>query len=477
VPIAGDLDAIVVGAGPNGLAAAITLARAGRSVQVIEAAATAGGGVRSAELTGPGYLHDVCSAIHPMVAGSPFLRELPLAEHGLEMIDPPAPLAHPFDDGTAATLERSVDATATALGPDADAYRRLMAPLADDAERLMTELLGPVVHRPRHPLALARFGVAALRSGSGLARSRFRGRDARGLFAGLAAHSMLPLEAPLSASFGLVLAILAHPVGWPLPRGGSQRIADALASYLASLGGELTTSREVTSLGELPHSRAVLLDLTPRQVLAIAGDRLPDRYRRRLGRYRYGPGVCKVDYALDGPIPWRAEGCARAATVHLGGELDEIAASERAVAAGAHPERPFVLLAQQSLFDPSRAPSGAHTVWAYCHVPNGSGRDVSAAIEAQIERFAPGFRDRITARHVITAPELERYNPNYVGGDINGGLQDLRQLLMRPIPSLVPYSTPAPGVYMCSSSTPPGGGVHGMCGHLAALLALRRELC
>jgi phytoene dehydrogenase-like protein len=468
-------DAIVVGSGPNGLAAAITIARARRSVLVIEAAEAVGGGLRSAELTGRGYLHDVCSAIHPLVLGSPFLADLPLAEHGLEMIQPPAPLAHPFDDGTAAMLERSVDRTAAGLGPDSDSYRRLLAPLAEDATRLMGDLLGPA-KLPRHPLALARFAAAAIRSGDGLARARFAGRDARGLFAGIAAHSMLPLEAPLSASFGLVLAVLGHAVGWPLPRGGSQRIADALAAHLRSLGGEIVTGAEVRSIDELPAATAILFDVGPRQLLAIAGDRLPQRYAGRLAGYRYGPGVCKVDFALDEPIPWRAEECARAATAHLGGTLEEIAVAERTVAMGRHPERPFVLAAQQSLFDPSRAPAGKHTAWAYCHVPNGSPRDMSDSIANQIERFAPGFRDRIVARNVITAPELERRNPNYVGGDINVGVQDLRQLFTRPVARLVPYATPARGLYICSSATPPGGGVHGMCGHLAAKVALRREL-
>jgi phytoene dehydrogenase-like protein len=472
---AGSHDAIVVGAGPNGLAAAIALARAGRSVRVIERAETVGGGARTSEMTGPGYLHDVCSAIHPMVLGSPFLAELPLAEHGLEMINPPAPLAHPFDDGTAAMLERSVDDTAAGLGPDCQAYRGLFAPLVRDTGRLMPQLLGPP-RPPRHPLALARFGLSALRSATAVARARFAGREARALFAGAAAHSMLPLDVPATAAFGLVLTMLGHAVGWPLPRSGSQRIADAMASYLSELGGEITTGEEVRSLDQLPAARAVLLDLTPRQLVAVAGDRLPASYRRRLERYRYGPGVCKVDFALDGPIPWRAEACGRAATVHLGDTLDEIAAAERAVASDRHPERPFVILAQQSLFDPTRAPAGAHTAWAYCHVPNGSPRDASPEIEAQIERFAPGFGDRVTARHVLTAPELESYNPNYVGGDINGGAQDLRQLFTRPVPRLIPYTTPARGLYICSSATPPGGGVHGMCGYLAAQVALRRDL-
>lgn len=468
-------DAIVIGAGPNGLAAAIVLARAGCAVLVFEAADSVGGGTRSAALTLPGFVHDVCSAIHPLGAGSPLFRAFPLDRFGLEWIQPPAPLAHPLDDGTAVLLERAVEATAAGLGPDAAAYRRLMAPLVADADRILRFILGPF-RIPRHPLTLARFGLKALRSAAGLASHRFQGERARALFAGLAAHSMLPLERSPSAAVGLVLAILGHTAGWPLPRGGSQRIADALAGYLRALGGEIVTGRPVRALDELPPARAVLFDLTPRQVLAIAGQRLPASYRRRLERYRYGPGVFKVDWALAGPIPWRAPECRRAATVHLGGMLDEIAAAERAVAAGRHPERPFVILAQPSLFDPSRAPEGKHTAWAYCHVPNGSSVDMTGRIEAQVERFAPGFRELILARSVLSPADLERYNPNYVGGDINGGVLDLRQLFTRPAPRLNPYSTPDPSLYICSASTPPGGGVHGMCGYWAARTALRRVL-
>jgi phytoene dehydrogenase-like protein len=466
-------DAVVVGAGPNGLAAAIVLARAGRSVLVLEAAATVGGGTRTAESTLPGFRHDVCSAIHPLGLASPFFATVPLERHGLEWIHPPAALAHPFDDGTAAVLERSLATTAAALGPDADAWRRLLGPFVRDAERLLPGVLAPL-RWPRHPLGLARFGVTAVRSAEGVAR-RFRGRDARALFAGLAAHSMLPLSRRPSAAFGLVLGVLGHAVGWPFPRGGSQAIADALAAHLRSLGGEISCGREVRSLAELPPARTVLLDVTPRQLLAIAGERLSGRYRRALERYRYGPGVFKLDLALDGPVPWRAEACGTAATVHLGGTLEEIAAGEAAVWRGEHPERPYVLLAQQSLFDPARAPDGAHTVWAYCHVPNGSTADMAERIEAQIERFAPGFRDRVLARRAAGPAELERYDANYVGGDINGGVQDLRQLLTRPAARRVPYRTSLRGVYLCSSSTPPGGGVHGMCGYWAARAALHDE--
>jgi phytoene dehydrogenase-like protein len=469
-------DAVVVGSGPNGLAAAIALAGAGRSVLVIEAAETVGGGARSAELTRPGFIHDVCSAIHPMALASPVLADLPLERHGLRFEHPPAPLAHPFDDGRAALLERSLEDTAAGLGEhDGAAYRSLMGPLVADAPRLLPQLLAPL-ELPRHPLGLARFSRDALRSASALARARFEGEPARGLFAGLAGHSMLPLEASPSAAFGLVLALTGHVVGWPLARGGSGRIAEALADHLRELGGEIECGRTVRSLDELPAARAVLCDTSPRGLLAIAGDRLPDRYRRALERFRPGPGSYKLDWALDAPIPWRSEQCARAATVHLGGTLGEIAASERAVERGEPPERPYVLLAQPSLFDPTRAPAGRHTAWAYCHVPNGSSFDMTERIEAQVERFAPGFRDRVLERAVITPAGLEAYNPNYVGGDINGGRQDLRQLLTRPVARPVPYRTPLRGLYLCSSSTPPGGGVHGMCGWLAAKAALAREL-
>jgi phytoene dehydrogenase-like protein len=440
-------------------------------VRVLEAADTVGGGTRSAELTLPGFVHDVCSAVHPLAVGSPFLRGLPLAELGVELVHPPAPLAHPLDDGTAVLLERSVEATATGLDGDGEAWLRLMEPLVHRADALLEDTLGPL-RLPRHPLLLARFGLSALQSAEGLAGRAFRGERARALFAGLSAHSMLPLSAPATASFGLVLGFLGHAYGWPVLRGGSQRIADGLAEHLRALGGEIETGRRVATLADLPPARAVLLDVTPRQLLAIAGDRLPSRYARRLAGYRYGPGAFKLDYALDGPIPWRASECARAATVHLGGTLEEIAASE---STPGH-EPPFVLLAQQSLFDDSRAPEGKHTVWAYCHVPNGWDGDATDAIEAQIERFAPGFRDRVLARATLGPADLERYDENYVGGDINGGLQDLRQLFGRPVPRLVPYSTPVPGLYLCSSSTPPGGGVHGMCGFHAARAALARTL-
>jgi phytoene dehydrogenase-like protein len=466
-------DAVVVGSGPNGLAAAITMARAGRSVLVVEAAETIGGGVRTAELTRPGFRHDVCSTIQTFAEASPFFAELPLAAHGLELVRAPTPLAHPLDDGSAVMLERSVDDTAAGLGADGDAYRRLMGPLVAKSDRLTPFLLGhsPI---PRRPLPAARFGLLALRSAVGLAK-RFEGEPARALFAGLAAHSVQDLNRMPTASFGLVLGLLAHTDGWPLARGGSQHVADALASYLRSLGGELETGRHVDSIDELPESRTTLLDVTPRQVLRIAGHRLPARYARALRRFRYGPGVFKVDWALDGPVPWAAADCSRAAVVHVGGTLEEIVASEETVWRGEAPERPFVLTVQQTPFDPSRAPEGKHTFWAYCHVPNGSREDMTERIEAQVERFAPGFADLILERSARGPAEIERENENYIGGDINGGVQDLRQLYTRPVVRLNPYATPVDGLYLCSSSTPPGGGVHGMCGYHAARSALKAE--
>jgi phytoene dehydrogenase-like protein len=452
------------------LAAAIELARAGLSVLVVEGESEIGGGARSSALTVPGFVHDVCSAVHPLAKASPFFRSLPLAEHGLAWIDPPAAMAHPFDDGSAALASRSVTATGATLGPGGESYAQLIRPLVRAWPSLETSVLGPP-RWPRHPLALARFGALGLRSAAGVARRHLDGVPARALFAGLAAHSMLPLERAASAAFGLVLGVSAHVIGWPLPRGGAQRISDALASYLRSLGGQILTGTRVQSLDELPAARALLCDVTPRPLLALDRHRLPDRYRRALGRYRYGPAAYKVDWALDAPVPWKAAACARAGTVHLGATDSEIAASERAVAAGEHPERPFVLLAQPSLFDPSRAPPGKHTLWAYCHVPFASTVDMTERIERQIERFAPGFRARILARHILPPAALERHNANLVGGDINGGTQDLGQLFLRPTART--YSTPAKGLYLCSASTPPGGGVHGMCGYFAARAALR----
>ncbi len=464
-------DAVIIGSGPNGLASAITLARAGKSTLVIEAESTIGGGTRSSELTLPGFTHDICSAIHPLAVGSPFFATLPLEEHGVEWIHPPSPLAHPFDDGSAAVLERSVEETGKILGEDSHSYRKLMQPLADHWTALAEELLAPP-HLFRHPVVLGKFGLNAIYSAWALARRRFAGDHARGLFAGLSAHSILPLEYFMTASFGMLLGASGHAVGWPFPRGGAQMIADAMQSILKSLGGEIETDRRVDSIEDLPPARAYLFDVTPRQFLRIAGNRLPHRYRRRLEGFRYGPGVFKIDCALSGPIPWKAEACRRAATVHLGPTLEEICASEAGVWRGEPPERPFVLVAQHTLFDTTRAPEGKHTLWAYCHVPNGSTFDMTERIEAQIERFAPGFRDLIIARSVLTPEQLERHNANYIGGDISGGANDFPQLLARPLISLNPYSTPAKGVYLCSSSTPPGAGVHGMCGYFAARKAL-----
>jgi phytoene dehydrogenase-like protein len=470
-----DYDAIIVGSGPNGLAAAITLAREGRSVLVLEANDEIGGGLRSAGWTLPGVIHDTCSTVQALALVSPFFRTVPLSDFGVEMVTPPAALAHPLDDGTTVVLERSMDATCETLGPDASAYRRLIQPLVENADKLYGDLLGPLPLPPRHPLVFAQFALPALVPARALSALAFSGERARGLFVGIAAHSMLPLENLATAAFGLTLAVAAHVTGWPVVRGGSQNFAAGLAAYLRSLGGKIETGHRVENVDELPSARVYLFDVTPRQLLHIAGSRFPSRYRRALEKFRYGPGVFKIDFALDGPIPWKAQECMRAGTVHVGGTLAEIAASERSVWEGKPPEKPFMLVVQQTLFDMTRAPAGMHTVWSYCHVPNGSTFDMTERMISQIERFAPGFRDRILAKHVMPPAAMQEHDANYIGGDINGGVQDLWQLYSRPTLSLNPYKTPAKGIYICSSSTPPGGGVHGMCGYCAARAAIKDD--
>jgi phytoene dehydrogenase-like protein len=467
----GTTDAIVVGSGPNGLAAALTLARAGLVVHVIEGAATLGGGCRTEELTLPGFRHDVCSAVHPLARASPFFTGTDLAARGVRLLTPKVAFAHPLDGGRAAAAQGSVDETAGGLGPDGRAYRRLLEPLVRDMPLTLPAILAPLRSVPAHPVAMARFGLEGLRPASVLAR-RFRDEEARALLAGAAAHTMLPLTAPLTGGFGLLFLMIAHSVGWPVVEGGSARIVDALAGELTSLGGRVETGRWAQTLDSLPQARAVLLDVTPRQFVALAGDRLPAARRRALERFRYGPGVCKVDWALSAPVPWEAAACREAGTVHLGGTFAEVARSESEVAAGRHPERPFCLVAQPGVVDPSRAPDGKQTLWGYCHVPSGSTVDMTDRIEAQIERFAPGFRELILARSVRTAAGMEQYNPNYIGGDIGGGAGTLRQTVFRPTPRWNPYRTALSGVYLCSSSTPPGPGVHGMCGAWAARTAL-----
>ena len=464
--------ACVIGSGPNGLAAAIVLARAGLRVDVFEAQATAGGGVRTMELTLPGFRHDFGSAVYPLGIGSPFFSSLPLHDFGLEWVCSPAPLAHPLDDGTAVLLERDLAATAASFGEDGQAWRNLMQPFVENWQHLATEVLGSPISIPAHPLLLARFGMYALLPATLLAK-RFKNPRTRALFAGLAAHSFLRLNEPLSGGFGLLMAIPAHAVGWPIVRGGAQGLTDALCRYLASLGGAVKTSAPVRNMDQLLGHDLVLADVTPRQLLAIAGPELKSEYRHKLERFRYGPAAFKVDFALRQPIPWKAQECLRAATVHLGGSFEEIAASEKAMRKGDHAERPFVLLVQPSLFDDSRAPAGQHTAWAYCHVPNASKFDMLDRIEAQIERFAPGFRECVLARHVLAPAELETMDANLVGGDISGGAMNLAQVLSRPTWS--GYSTSNPRIYLCSASTPPGGGVHGMCGYHAAKLALKRS--
>lgn len=456
-----------MGAGPNGLAAAITLKRKFRSVLLVEAKETVGGGTRSAELTLPGFIHDVCSAVQPLALSSPFFQQLELHRYGLEWIHPEIPLAHPFGDGEALCLHRSLAATADALGPDGKAYRKMLQPFVENHERLLSDVLKPLPI-PENPILMARFGLKALRSAKSLAEAKFRGARVRALFAGLAAHAMIPLDQTATAAFGILLAVLAHSVGWPIVKGGSQGLADALADCFRDQGGEILTGITVGSLGDLPRAGYYFFDVTPRQLLNMGGLDLTENYRRRLSRFRYGPGVCKVDWALSSPIPWKAAVCREAGTVHLGGSFEEIDIAIRDAHEGRKCLSPYVVLAQPSLFDPSRAPGGGHSAWAYCHAPNGSGEDVADLIEERIEHYAPGFRRLILAKSSLSPAAMERYNPNYVGGDINGGLQDLLQLYSRPILSLFPYRTSKKNIYICSSSTPPGGGVHGLCGYYAA---------
>jgi phytoene dehydrogenase-like protein len=463
--------AIVVGSGPNGLAAALTLARAGVAVEVVEGADTPGGGCRTQELTLPGFWHDVCSSVHPLAAASPFFRQTGLAAHGVRLRAPRVAFAHPLDGGRAAAVHGSVAETAIGLGADAAAYRRLFGPLVRDAEQIVPAVLEPLRSVPSHPASVVRFGLTGLAPASWLAL-RFSTEEGRALLAGAAAHAIRPLNAPLTSGFGLLLTMLAHSVGWPVVEGGSARLVDALTAELAALGGKVVTGSWISSLTDLPPARAVLLDVTPRQLAALAGDRLPSGYAAALRRFRYGPGICKVDWALAGPVPWAAEACRDTATVHLGGTLDEIARSESEVAAGRHPERPYCIVVQAGVADPTRAPAGKQTLWGYCHVPPGSTVDMTGRIEAQIERFAPGFRDIVLARATTTAALAEQHNPNYVGGDINGGAATLRQTILGPAARWNPYRTALPGVYLCSASTPPGGGVHGMCGYGAARAAL-----
>ncbi|SOD12622.1 phytoene desaturase family protein [Pedobacter xixiisoli] len=464
-------DAIVVGSGPNGLAAAITMQQQGLSVLLIEGKDTIGGGMRTQELTLPNYLHDVCSAIHPMALGSPFFSTLPLAQYGLEFIDAPIQAAHPFDDGSVAFLSRSIDETVNSLGLDGKRYRKLISPIVENWEELAQDTMGPL-RFPQHPFLLAKFGLNAIQPASLLVKG-FKTKAARGLWAGMSAHAIQPLSNWASSAIGLILSAVGHKHGWPIPKGGSQAIANALAAYFVALGGEIQTGNFVKKLDDLPSHKALLLDLTPKQILKIASEKLTSSYQKQLEKYRHGMGVFKVDWALDGSVPFTNELCGKAATVHLGNTFEEIAQNEKITSKGQHPEKPFVLLSQQSVFDQTRAPEGKHTVWAYCHVPNGSNKDMTTAIENQVERFAPGFKDRIIAKSTLNTQQLAAYNPNYIGGDINGGIIDLQQLYTRPTLSITPYRTSHPSIYICSSSTPPGGGVHGMCGYHAAKTALK----
>lgn len=467
-----DYDAIVVGSGPNGLSAAIKLAQAGCSVLLVEARDTIGGGTRTLEVTLPGFKHDICSAIHPLGVASPVLSQLPLQDYGLEWIYPEASAAHPLQDGDAVMVYQDVERTAQELGRDASMYARVLGSLGGRYEKLLHDFLAPL-RMPKYPMIDALFGMMAVMPTTVFNKLLFRETRTRAMFAGMAAHSIQPLERVATSAFGLMLLLLAHGVGWPMAKGGSHQIAFAMGKYFEALGGKITTNCEIKSLSDLPSAKKILFDVTPRQLIDIAGDALPLKYRQRLGKYRYGPGVFKIDYALSEPTPWINPRVGEAGTVHLGGTTSEIALSERLCTKGIHAEHPFTLFVQQSQFDDSRAPQGKHTAWAYCHVPHGSTEDMTERIERQIERYAPGFRDCVLERHTMNAPEMQSYNPNYIGGDINGGVQDLRQLFTRPVARLSPYTTPNPRIMLCSSSTPPGGGVHGMCGYHAAEAALR----
>lgn len=467
-----DYDAVIIGSGPNGLAAAIKLAQANLSVIILESKNTIGGGMRSAELTLPGYIHDVCSSIHPLGINSPFFSQLPLHKFGLEWIHPPASLAHPFDDGSTALMTNSIDDTASTLRSDADSYRKIINPIVNMWDKIKADLLGPLKF-PKHPYLFARFGLDALQSCKGFCNRHFNEKYAKGMFAGLSAHSFLPLSKLITVSFGLVLLITGHKTGWPIIKGGSQNLAKALQIYFLSIGGKIITDFPVNNISGVPKSRTVFFDLTPKQIIEIMGDKLPSAYKKSLQRYRYGSGVFKVDWAIEGNIPFINPVLQSAGVIHLGGTFDEIAAGENEVWNGRHPDKPFVLLSQQSVFDPSRSPKGKNTIWGYCHVPNGSKVNMTEKIEKQIERFAPGFRERILSKHVMSTEDIHNYNPNYIGGDINGGIQDIWQLFTRPVISFSPYSMPVKGYYICSSSTPPGGGVHGMCGYHAARIALK----
>ncbi|GAB5494246.1 MAG: NAD(P)/FAD-dependent oxidoreductase [Phototrophicaceae bacterium] len=467
-----EYDAIVVGSGPNGLSAGITLAQAGAKVLIVEAKDSIGGGTRTAELTFPDFHHDICSAIHPLALASPFFKNLDLEKFGLEWVHPDAPVAHPLDNGDAVIVDRDIEKTAQALGADVDIYRHLMTALSDNTDKLLNDFLAPL-KIPRYPLHFGLFGLGAILPASLLSKIAFKDERTRAMFAGMAAHSIQALESPATGAFGLLLLMLAHNVGWAMAKGGSHEISKAMARYFESLGGTIQTNFEVTSLVDLPPANKILFDLTPHQIVKIAGDALPDNYRQRLLNYRYGAGVFKIDYALSEPIPWQNPDVARAGTVHLGGTLKEIAFSERLCTQGIHTEKPYVLVAQHSLFDETRAPEGKHTLWAYCHVPHGSTRDMTEQIENQLERYAPNFQDVVLAQHTMNTVEMSSYNANYIGGDINGGVQDLRQLFTRPVARLSPYTTPNKKLYICSSSTPPGGGVHGMCGYYAAKEVLK----